>query len=127
MISVFLVDDHAPMRALLSLRLALEEDIVVIGDAGRSDETFAHIQECAPQVVILDVMTPVLDQISAASLLGSLVHESAVIVLSLYDDPITRETLLHSGAAAVVSKHDADEVLLTTIRSVVTDFPTFAS
>jgi DNA-binding NarL/FixJ family response regulator len=42
---------------------------------------------------------------------------SAVIVLSLYDDPQTRAYAIAAGASAVVSKHDADERLLMAIRS----------
>ncbi len=127
MISVFLIDDQAPMRALLSLRLSLEEDLVVVGDSGTGAAAFARIQADAPHIVILDVMTPVPDIASASSLLSTLTCEAPVIVLSLYDDPVTREILLQAGAAAVVSKHDADDVLMATIRAVVTALPTSSS
>jgi DNA-binding NarL/FixJ family response regulator len=117
MITVFLIDDHPSMRAVLRLRLELEADIAVIGDAGNDVGAAAQVVALVPNVVILDAMMPILDHDRAAALVGAFTSSSAVIVLSLYDDPTTRACAAAAGARAVISKHGTDEQLLAAIRS----------
>ena len=122
MITVFLIDDHPAMRAVLRLRLELEAGITVIGDAGNDARAAAQVAALVPNVVILDAMMPILDRDSAAALVSAFTSCSAVIVLSLYDDPTTRACAVAAGARAVISKHGTDEQLLAAIRSAALSF-----
>jgi DNA-binding NarL/FixJ family response regulator len=60
---------------------------------------------------------PFLDQATATFQVSSFTHVSSVILLSLYDDPLTRTYAIAAGATAVVSKHGTDELLFAAIRS----------
>src|SRR5688500_13316997 len=105
MISVFLIDDNPSMRSVLRLRLELEADITVIGDARHGTDAAAQVAALVPDVVLLDAILPIPDPVSAAALVGTFALWSAVIVLNLYDDPLTRAHAIAAGASAVVSKH----------------------
>lgn len=120
MITVFLINDHAPTRAVLRLRLELEPDILVIGDGGHDASAIAKISDLVPDVVILDVTAPIHDQTSEVRLLSGLALIARVVVLSLYDDPATRISALAAGANALISKHDSDDELLDAIRAAAT-------
>lgn len=120
MITVHLMNDDPSMQTVLRLRLELEPDITVISDSPHRTNTTAHLIASAPDVVILDVTTPIRDQASAAALLGTYPLDSAVVVLSLYDDPTTMANVRAAGAVAVVSKHSPDELLIDAIRSAAT-------
>jgi DNA-binding NarL/FixJ family response regulator len=117
MITVFLISEHPSMRAVLRVRLELEADITVVGDAQNGTVAATVIAAMSPEVVILDGTLPIRDADSAAALLGRIAVRSAVIMLSLYDDPMTRAYATSAGASAVVSKHGTDAQLLTAIRS----------
>src|SRR5690348_7191002 len=100
MITVVLVDDQSSTRAVLRLRLELEADITVVGETGIDDGTVAQVVALSPDIVILDVATPMRDESSVTSLLRTLASRSAVIVFSLYDDPVTRSLAMEAGAWA---------------------------
>jgi DNA-binding NarL/FixJ family response regulator len=116
MITIFILNNQPSMRAVLRLRLELEADFVVTGDAVLGGDALAQVLALAPDVVILDAMTPFLDQSAATLHLSNISRISTVIVLSLYDDPLTRTYAIAAGATAVVSKHATDDLLLSTIR-----------
>lgn len=123
MITVFLVDDQPATRAVLRLRLELEAGFTVIGEAGNNDDTVAQVLACAPDVVILDVVGPMLDGSDATALLRGLVPGPAVVVLCLYDDPATRAHAIAAGARTVVSKHDPDGLVPAVIQAGAHPFP----
>lgn len=117
MITVFLVDDQSSTRSVLRLRLELEADILVIGEAGTDQDTVAQVAAAAPDVVVLDVTTPMREGDATAVLLRSLTISFAVVVLSLYDGPTTRAHASAAGAKALVSKHAPDDVVMAAIRA----------
>ena len=117
MITIVLLNSQPSMRTVLRLRLELEADLIVTGDAGPGEEALAQVIALAPDVVILDAMMPFLDQAAATLQVSRFTRISSVILLSLYDDPLTRAYAIAAGASAVVSKHDSDDLLIAAIRS----------
>ena len=119
MITVFLVDDQSSTRSVLRLRLELEADILVIGEARTDQDTVAQVAAAAPDVVVLDVSTPIHEGDAITVLLRSLTTRFAVVVLSLYDGPTTRAHTSAAGAMALVSKHAPDDVVMAAIRVAI--------
>ena len=119
MIALFLVGEHPSTRAMLRLRLELEADLTVVGDAGFGSETVTWIVALAPDVVVVDSALPMLDGTAVTAKLRTLVPAPAVVVLSLYDDPATLSRTLAAGASAVVSKYDSDALVLAAIRAAM--------
>ena len=119
-IRVLLVDDQPAVRQGLHLRMAAESDIAVVGEAEDGCTALALARSLAPDVIVMDVMMPGIDGIEATRKLRSLVPGSNVIVLSLQDDASTRTRASQAGAVAFVAKHQADMLLLDTIRQVAT-------
>lgn len=116
MITILLVDDQPVMRSGLRMRLELEPDMVVIGEAGDGAAALALAREAHPQVVIMDVEMPIMDGITATAALRSAVPESAVVVHSLHDDAATQARARAAGAVAFVGKHRLEAPLLAAIR-----------
>jgi DNA-binding NarL/FixJ family response regulator len=117
MIRVLLVDDQPAVRQGLQMRLALEPDVWVIGEAsdGATALELAAIHQ--PDVVVMDIEMPVMDGLSATTILRKTVPHSMVVILSLYDDDITRRRALEAGARAFVAKSEAEGALLAAIRA----------
>jgi two-component system, NarL family, nitrate/nitrite response regulator NarP len=123
MIKVFLIDDQPATRAVLRLRLELEADLVVVGESGNDHDTVTQVRALAPDVVILDAVTIMLDMGPASALLRELALGWVVVVLSLHDDAATRGRALAAGARHVVSKHGTDGLLLAAIRAAAVPRP----
>jgi DNA-binding NarL/FixJ family response regulator len=115
MIRVLLVDDQPLVRQGWRMRLALESDIVVVGEAGNGAEALALVDTLRPDVVIMDVEMPVVDGIVATAQLKGR-GRVAVVVLSIRDDTEIRARSLEAGAVAFVSKQEPFARLLRAVR-----------
>jgi DNA-binding NarL/FixJ family response regulator len=115
-IRLLLVDDEPAIRRGLRMRLALESDVEVVGEAGDGVSALQEVQRLAPQVVLMDVEMPGMDGIAATSRLRAQAPRPAVVMLSMHDDQGTVARALAAGAAAFVAKHSIDAALLAAIR-----------
>jgi DNA-binding NarL/FixJ family response regulator len=115
-IRLLLVDDEPAIRRGLRMRLALESDVEVVGEAGDGVSALQEVQRLAPQVVLMDVEMPGMDGIAATNRLRAQAPGSAVVMLSMHDDQRTVARALAAGAAAFVAKHSIDAALLAAIR-----------
>jgi len=116
MIRLLLVDDQAAVRRGLRMRLALEADFVVAGEAEDGASALALMRELHPDVVVMDAQMPGMDGIIATVALRAAFPEAAVVILSLHDDLATRKQATAAGATAFLSKHAADTTLVDVLR-----------
>ncbi|PWT75501.1 MAG: hypothetical protein C5B60_05215 [Chloroflexi bacterium] len=116
MIRLLLVDDQLAVRHSLRMRLGLEPDLQVVGEAGSGREALSLVQHLAPDVVLMDVAMPDLDGIAATEALRTRSPRSAVVILSIADDAQTQALARAAGAVAFVAKSGAMETLLSAIR-----------
>ncbi len=116
MIRVLLVDDQAVVRRALRTRFDLESDLQVVGEASNGREALTLAQTLFPDVVLMDIEMPVMDGIETTASLRRVVPQSAVVILSIYNDAQTRERAQAAGAVAFVEKRGATDSLFSTIR-----------
>lgn len=119
MIKLLLVDDQAQVRRGLQMRLHLEPDMTVVGEADNGTTALTLIRGLQPDVVLLDLEMPGLDGLATLALLSETGWPCAVVILSLHDDEANRARTLSAGAAAFVSKQAGDAPLLAAIRRAV--------
>lgn len=116
-VRILIADDEPGVRHGLTIRLGAEDDLDIAGVAEDGQQALHQVARLHPDLVLMDVrMHP--DGLTATHHLRDAYPDLAVIVLSLYDDPATKDAAIAAGASAFVSKHDADQVLLATIRSI---------
>jgi DNA-binding NarL/FixJ family response regulator len=99
------------------MRLALEPDFTVVGEAADGWEALQEARELQPDVVVTGIHPPYLDGIALTGRLRRDFPDCAVIVLTLYDDAITRRHAEEAGAAVFISLQDPDEMLMSAIRA----------
>lgn len=102
------------------MRFALEPDLEVVGEAGGVAEAISLARTLHPDVVLMDVEMPSMDEISAIAVLRQAAPHSAVVIFTLYDDAASRARAQKIGAAALVAKHQTEETLLAAIRRAAT-------
>ncbi len=105
------------------MRLKLEPDITVIGEPGDGLAALTQAAVLRPDVILVDIESTGMDSIRLIRAMRNASPESAVVVLSLRDDVITRRRAAAAGAAIFVSKHEYGDRLLQAIRQVLATPP----
>lgn len=118
MITILLVNDEAIAREGLRMRLALEADMTIVGEATNSTEALEQVQRLQPAIVLMDLTLPGRDGIAVIAALHAARPASAIIILSWQDDATLRARTQAAGAAALVGKHEGVKTVLTMIRHV---------
>jgi DNA-binding NarL/FixJ family response regulator len=81
-VRVVIVDDGAHSRNGLRALLASYPAIVVIGEAANGQQAVRLVEECQPDVVVMDVHMPILDGVRATRLIKSRWPQVKVVILT---------------------------------------------
>jgi len=117
-IRVFLVDDHALLRAGLASLLDAEADISVVGEAGSGEEAVAQVPVLRPDVVLMDLSMPGYGGLEATRRIAALGIGVRVLVLTVHAEEEYLLHVLEAGASGYVTKRSADRELIEAIRTV---------
>ncbi len=117
-IRVLLVDDHAILRAGLKALLATYDDIKVVGEAADGEEGIRKARELDPDVIVMDVMMPGMNGLTALRYLLEEKPDARVLMLTQYGNKEFVLPLLEAGAAGYVLKQAADTDFVKAIRAV---------
>jgi NarL family two-component system response regulator LiaR len=117
-ITILLADDHVLVREGTRELLAHEEDMEVVGEAGDGEEAVRLTADLHPHVVIMDIAMPRLNGIEATKQIKAIHPDSAILILSAYDDDQYVFALLEAGAAGYLLKDVPAQELVGAIRAV---------
>jgi NarL family two-component system response regulator LiaR len=117
-ISILLADDHVLVRQGTRELLEREDDMRVVGEAGDGEEAVKLTAELHPHVVIMDIAMPKLNGIEATRSIKEIQPDSAVLILSAYDDDQYVFAILEAGAAGYLLKDVPSQELVEAIRAV---------
>ena len=110
MASVFLVDDHALVRAGFRRILEDSDEFEVVGEAGDATSAIKQILELQPRIVLMDISLPDGSGIEATQEIHESHPDCLIVMLSQYDRVHFVEDALRAGAAGYLLKTaDADE------------------
>jgi DNA-binding NarL/FixJ family response regulator len=118
-IRVLIVDDDALVRAGLTLMLKGAADLLVVGAVADGGEVQAAVDQCAPDVVLMDIRMSGLDGIEATRRLRGRPDAPEVIVLTTFDADEHVFRALRSGASGFLLKDTPPEGIVDAIRRVV--------
>ncbi len=122
MIRIMVVDDQAVIRRELKRRLELEMDLSIVGEARDGAEALTQAARLKPDVIIMNIQMPTMDGIAATSALQGQAPDSAVLILSIHDDSVTRARAHSAGAVAFLTKQGVAQ-LIQQIRQVASPNP----
>ncbi len=81
-IRVLVVDDHSVVRQGLRMFLALDPELDVVGEATNGVEALHEVQQLRPDVVLMDLLMPVMDGITATATIRREFPETEVLALT---------------------------------------------
>jgi DNA-binding NarL/FixJ family response regulator len=115
---VLVVDDQQLFRRGLTMLLAVEPGLEVVGEAGDGVEGTALAVTAAPDVVLLDVRMPKKSGIEACLAIKEAVPSAKIIMLTVSDEEADLYEAVKSGASGYLLKDSSIEEVAQAIRVV---------
>ena len=116
-ISLVVVDDHALFREGVLAILSTVDDIDVVAEAVDGTAAVAAVAEHRPDVVLMDVMLPEMNGIEATEACLAAHPDTAVVMVTMMDDPETVFAAMCAGARGYLVKGADRITMLSAIRA----------
>ena len=115
---ILIVDDHALIRRGLADLLRYEKDLAVVGEAGDGEAAVAVATELKPDVVVMDLMMPVMDGVEATQRIKEALPETKILILTTFGTSVDVARAIAAGASGAIMKDASMEEQLHAIRTV---------
>lgn len=125
-IRVLLVDDHAIVRQGLRAILDSMEGFDVVGEAENGRDAVEKTRQLAPDVVVMDLVMPVLNGIESTRQIRKMMPKTKVVALTMHTDEKYVFQVLKAGASGYVLKSGPAQDLAKAIESVHGGNPYFS-
>lgn len=116
-IKVLIVDDHQVVRQGLRTFLELQPDIVVLGEASDGQAAVEMVRRLQPDVVLMDLVMPRMDGISATRQIKSLESSVKVIALTSFTEDDKVFPAIQAGASSYLLKDVSPDDLVEAIQA----------
>jgi DNA-binding NarL/FixJ family response regulator len=110
------VDDNEIVRMGVRGLLCNHPQWEICGEAENGADAISKVAELSPDVVILDLIMPVISGIEAATRIRRISPSTKIVFFSIHDTPTTARMV---GADAFVSKSSAAQDLVLAINNVL--------
>ena len=117
-IRLFIVDDHAIVRAGVRMLLNAQDSLLVVGEAESAEEALEALPDAEADVVLLDLSLPGMNGIEAVRALRKRLTRTRFIALSMHEDPEYVQGFLEAGGSGYVPKSSLETQLVDAILAV---------
>lgn len=117
-VRLLLADDHPVVRAGLRTLIDTVEDIVVVAEASDGAEAVREVLLQRPDVVLMDVRMEGLGGVEATRRIRAASPDTAVLMLTMYDDDDTVFTAMQAGARGYLLKGASQEEIVSAVKAV---------
>ncbi len=114
---VFVADDQE--EVLLATAQALEGEFQIVGLAGNGRDVLRLVPKLCPEILILDIVMPVVNGIEVAMRLQAARSAANIVFLTVHEDSDFLKAAMSTGAKGYVSKAHLETDLVPAIRSVL--------
>jgi two-component system, NarL family, response regulator NreC len=115
-VTIVLADDHQVVRRGLRLILDAEDGFEVVDEAGDIETAARKVLAYRPTVLVLDLQMPGGSSLEAIPRLLETSPGTAVVILTMQDDPAFAREALRAGALGYVLKEAAGDELVQAVR-----------
>ncbi len=115
--TIVLADDHTLVRSGLRVLLEADGEFEVVAEAGEVEEAYRKVLAYKPQVLVLDLSMPGGSSLEAIPRMLKASAHTAIVVLTMEDEPRFAREALRVGALGFVLKEAADTELVEAVRA----------
>jgi NarL family two-component system response regulator LiaR len=116
-ISVMIVDDHAVVRSGLGAFLSVIPDLELVGEAENGDLAVVRCGHLLPDVILMDLMMPGTDGVTATRLIREQYPGTQVIALTSFQEDELVQNAMRAGAIGYLMKNVSSQELAAAIRA----------
>ena len=116
-IRVMIVDDHAVVRSGLSTFLSVIPDLEMVGEASNGDEAVVRCGLLNPDVILMDLMMPGTDGVTATRLIREKHPCVHIVALTSFEEDTLVQDALRAGATGYLMKSVSARELAAAIRA----------
>jgi NarL family two-component system response regulator LiaR len=110
-IRVLLADDHSVVRQGLRMFLSLDSDLEIVGEAANGSEAVQMAHALQPEVVLMDLLMPVMDGITAITHLRRDLPDIEIVALtSVLEDTAVMGAIRAGAIGYLLKDTEADEL-----------------
>ena len=117
-IRVFLVDDHAVVRAGIKMLLESKDSIDIVGEAETAEDALHKAPALNPDILITDLTMPGMSGIELTKTLKQQAKDMRFIALSMHEEPEYVQSFLEAGGSGYVPKSSVETGLLDAVAAV---------
>jgi DNA-binding NarL/FixJ family response regulator len=116
-VKILITDDHGVVRQGLRMFLSLDPELEVIGEAENGKEALAMARELKPDVILMDLLMPVMDGIAATEAIRRELPDVEVIALTSVLEDVSVSGAVRAGAIGYLLKNTEAEDLGRAIKA----------
>lgn len=116
---ILIVDDHPSVREGLALRISLQSDLEVCGEADSEDQALALVKQTAPDLILIDVSLKTGHGIDLIKRVRSLDPTIKMLVITGFQESLYAERAFRAGALGYLNKQESSEKMIEAIRTVL--------
>jgi DNA-binding NarL/FixJ family response regulator len=116
-IRIVIADDHSVVRRGLRMFLAMDPELVVVGEAADGEEAVHLARLLLPDIVLMDLLMPVMDGITATALIRSELPDTEVLALTSVLDDASVVGAVRAGAIGYLLKDTDADALCRAIKA----------
>ena len=117
-LKILLADDHSIMRMGLATLIGSDPEMTVVGEAGNGEDAVRLVTETNPDVIIMDLMMPVLSGAEATKRIIAEHPQAHILILTSYGISAECADAIRYGALGVITKDTETESILEAVRTV---------
>ena len=117
-IHTLLADDHSLVRFGLESLLKFHKDFEVVGGAGDGEETVRLARELKPDVIVMDLVMPVLDGVEATQRIHAELPDIRILILTSFGTSADVSRAIKAGASGALVKDIPNDELIKAIRAI---------
>ena len=125
-IRIVIVDDHTKVHRGLSAIFNAFDDLELVGQCSNGEEAVELCYELQPDIVIMDVIMPVMDGIEATTIIKKQSPDIKILALSSFQDDDSVRAMIQAGANGYILKNSTIDNIAETIRATYSGTSTFS-
>ena len=115
---ILIADDHPLLREALCQVFSNQKDMEIVGQAGNGEEAIDLASQLKPDILVMDIVMPKFDGLEASRQIKKIAPNTAILILTAYDDDNYVLGLLEAGATGYLMKSAKGQDLVEAVRAV---------